>query len=178
MSSKNIFKNPMLCGTMELLKAEDTQENRKLFVDELSKAHLLAPVVISPVPQPDAQGRIKLTPESKVEFPMLPTKDGVPYFMAFTDYDELKKFDPSEKLQTMVFGLKDYAELLFRKNKEGQTSPAAGFVINPLSNNVVVSKQMVAKYFTAEMIKKGVVPAPKPAAEPEAADAGEGTSEE
>jgi len=171
-----MFKNPMLCGTMELLKAEDSQENRKLFIDELSKAHLLAPVVISPIPQPDEQGRIRLTADSKVEFPMLPTKDGVPFFMAFTDYDELKKFDPSQKLQTMVFGLKDYADLLFRKNKEGQTSPAAGFVINPLSNNVVVSRQMVAKYMTAEMIKNGVVPMPKPTAQQE--ETGDVTAEE
>ena len=44
--------NPMMVGTIELLKAEDTPEHRQMFLEELQKAKFLAPVVIDPVPQP------------------------------------------------------------------------------------------------------------------------------
>ena len=45
--------NPMMVGSIELLKAEDTPEHRQMFIEELQKAKFLAPVVIDPVPQSD-----------------------------------------------------------------------------------------------------------------------------
>ena len=48
--------NPMMVGSIELLKAEDTPEHRQMFLEELQKAKFLAPVVIDPVPQPDEKG--------------------------------------------------------------------------------------------------------------------------
>ena len=168
MNPNNPIKNPMLCGAMELLKAEDNQEHRKLFIDELMKAHLLAPVIIDPAPQPDENGRVRMVPGCKMQFPMLPTKDGVQFFMAFTDWDELKKWNPNEPQQTMAFGFDDYANLLLRKNKDGQLSPAMGFVINPFSNNIVVTREMVAKFMAAKMLGRGVqIPRPNPAAQQE-----------
>lgn len=162
MDPRKPITNPMLCGTIGLLKAEDTPEHRKLFMEELMKAHFLAPVIIDPPPKADEMGRVKFTAENKVQFPMLPTKDGVQFFMAFTDYDELKKWQAKEGQQTMAFTFNDYANLLFRKNKEGQTSPAMGFVINPFGENVVVTKQMVAKYMAMKMAGSGAkVPMPR-----------------
>ena len=38
--------NPMMVGSIELLKAEDTPEHRQMFLEELQKAKFLAPVVI------------------------------------------------------------------------------------------------------------------------------------
>ena len=49
--------NPMMVGSIELLKAEDTPEHRQMFLEELQKAKFLAPVVIDPVPQPDEKGQ-------------------------------------------------------------------------------------------------------------------------
>ena len=50
--------NPMMVGSIELLKAEDTPEHRQMFLDELQKAKFLSPVVIDPVPVPDENGRV------------------------------------------------------------------------------------------------------------------------
>ena len=41
--------NPMMVGSIELLKAEDTPEHRQMFLDELQKAKFLSPVVIDPI---------------------------------------------------------------------------------------------------------------------------------
>jgi len=78
--------NPMMVGSIELLKAEDTPEHRQMFLDELQKAKFLSPVVIDPVPVPDENGRVTIARDAKVQFPMLSTEDGRKFFMAFTDY--------------------------------------------------------------------------------------------
>ena len=90
--------NPMMVGSIELLKAEDTPEHRQMFLEELQKAKFLAPVVIDPVPQPDEKGQVRIPRDAKVQFPMLSTEDGRKFFMAFTDWMELKKWKDEEKL--------------------------------------------------------------------------------
>ena len=52
--------NPMMVGSIELLKAEDTPEHRQMFLDELQKAKFLSPVVIDPVPVSDENGRVTM----------------------------------------------------------------------------------------------------------------------
>lgn len=123
--------NPMMVGSIELLKAEDTPEHRQLFLDELQKAKFLSPVVIDPVPQPDEKGQVKIARDSKVQFPMLSTEDGRKFFMAFTDWIELKKWKDEENQQTFAMNFDDYAGMLLRKDAQGNISPALGFVINP-----------------------------------------------
>ena len=80
--------NPMLAGSIELVKAEDTPEHRNMFVTELTKAVLLSPVIVDPAPEEDDQGNYKPAPGSKVQFPMLSAPDGKRFFMAFTDRRE------------------------------------------------------------------------------------------
>ena len=90
--------NPMMVGSIELLKAEDTPEHRQMFLEELQKAKFLAPVVIDPVPQPDEKGQVRIPRDAKVQFPMLSTEDGRKFFMAFTDWMELKKWKDEETI--------------------------------------------------------------------------------
>lgn len=154
--------NPMLCGTIELMKAEDTPEHRKMFMDEMVRARYLAPVVVTPKPQPDANGMLKITPEHKVQFPMLTNKEGKHVLMAFTDVEELKKWQNDPAQETFGFTFNDYAEMLLRKDKNGEVSPAIGFIINPFGNSVLVSREMVAGIIASQMAQKGMIPpAPK-----------------
>lgn len=148
--------NPMLCGTIELMKAENTPEHIKMFTDEMVRARYLAPVIVTPTPEPDANGIVKLTSEHKMQCPLLATKDGNHFFAAFTDIDELKKWNPDPKQQTIGFTFNDYADLLFRKDKDGNAGPAIGFVINPMGNSIVVTKKMVAKVIASQMAQKGM----------------------
>ena len=49
--------NPMLMGSIELMKAEDTPAHRNMFIGELSKASFLSPAVIEPAPELDKDGK-------------------------------------------------------------------------------------------------------------------------
>lgn len=137
--------NPMLVGTIELLREEDTPEHRNMFVEEMTKASFLAPAVIDPEPVEDAAGKLTITGNSKIQFPMLTSPDGRKFFMAFTDASEYDKWQ--EKTRPLpAFSLKfdDYAAMLFHKNSDGTTSQALGFVINPAGCNIIVPREMVA----------------------------------
>ena len=131
--------NPMMVGSIELLKAEDTPEHRQMFLDELQKAKFLSPVVIDPVPVPDENGRVTIARDAKVQFPMLSTEDGRKFFMAFTDWTELKRWRDEENQQTFAMNFDDYAGMLLRKDAQGNISPALGFVINPFGGNIVAT---------------------------------------
>ncbi|MBE5883804.1 MAG: SseB family protein [Lachnospiraceae bacterium] len=135
--------NPMLVGAMELLKAEDTPQHRNLFVEEMLKANLISPAVIIPAPECDGSGIQQLVTGSQVQFPMISTQDGKRFFMAFTDKMEMKKWKQDENITTVTLSFKDYAGMLLGKDKQGNTSPALGFVINPFGANMIISKEMV-----------------------------------
>ena len=154
--------NPMMVGSIELLKAEDTPEHRQMFLDELQKAKFLSPVVIDPVPVPDENGRVTIARDAKVQFPMLSTEDGRKFFMAFTDWTELKRWRDEENQQTFAMNVADYAGMLLRKDAQGNISPALGFVINPFGGNIVVTREMVASMIAAKLKAAGrpVPPAP------------------
>ncbi len=174
--------NPMLVGSIELLKAEDTQEHRNLFVSEMMKARFLTPVVLTPPPVPDGEGIVRIDPKCKVQFPMLSTPDGKQFLMAFTDGQELKKWQNVEKQPTFALGFDDYAGMLLSKDKEGNVNPAAGFVINPYGGNIVVTKDMVAALLMNKLQKSGKLvrpraAAPKPSTAPATAEAVENAPE-
>ena len=92
MEFNKTVSNPMLVGALELMKAEDTPAHRNMFMGELTKASFLTPAIIEPAPTEDAEGKLVLAPNSKVQFPMLNTPDGAKFFMAFTDAAEYGKW--------------------------------------------------------------------------------------
>lgn len=142
--------NPMLMGCIQLMKAEDTPEHRSMFVEELVKASFQAPAIIEPAPVQDAEGRLTIAPGSKVQFPMLATKDGKNFFMGFTDPAEYQKWAERDKnLPCFALRFDDYVNMLFRKDAQGNDCPALGIVLNPMGDNVVVPKEMVAGIMAA-----------------------------
>lgn len=135
----------MLVGTIELLKAEDTPEHRNMFVAEMTKASFIAPALIDPEPVENGEGKLTITGNSKIQFPMLSAPDGKKFFMAFTDAQEYEKWqEKAGKLPVFALKFEDYAAMLFHKNSDGSASQALGFVINPVGCNIIVPKEMVA----------------------------------
>ena len=142
--------NPMLVGAIELLKAEDTPGHRNMFVGELQKASLLAPALITPEPVEDEEGKLKVIPESKIQFPLLAAPDGKQFYVGFTDMVEYQKWqEKNGKLPFFALRFEDYARMLFVKDVQGNLSPALGIVINPYGANLVVPKEMVAGIMAA-----------------------------
>ncbi len=143
--------NPMLMGTIELVRAESSIEHREMFIEELVKAEFLAPVLITPSPVSDDDGRLKIVQGSKVQFPALSTTNGQQYLMAFTDKMELDKWKPELEKYSFALTLDDYVSMLLRKDSEGNPGGAMGFVINPFGCNIVISKDMLAQILAVKL---------------------------
>ena len=140
MEQPKAINNPMLVGAMELLKADNSTSHRDFFLQELLKAHLLTPATVTPKPEKDENGMVRMLPDSQIQVPMLSTREGVRYFMAFTDIQEMKKWIKSleEDQQLFVFGFQDYAGMMKRAD-----SQCDGFAINPGGANIRVTRRMI-----------------------------------
>lgn len=144
--------NPMLVGSIQLMKEEDTPEHRNMFILELQKASLISPALIEPEPVENAEGTLVIAPGSKIQFPMIFTPNKKSFFMGFTDISEYKKWQEKNK-ELPFFALKfeDYVGMLMGKDAHGNLCPALGFVINPYGENVVVPRELVAGIMAARM---------------------------
>lgn len=146
--------NPMLMGAIELVKADNSPEHKKMMSDEIVKAHFLTPATVTPVPTTNEKGETKIGPGTQIKLPALTAPNGQQFFMAFTDMAELKKWKDEEGQQTLAMSFNDYAAMMFRKDAQGNTSPIAGFIINPCSENIMVPKENIAQYVSAQMAKQ------------------------
>ena len=151
--------NPMLIGAMELVKKNKSPENLKVFMDELLHAKMISPIVITPPPAVDENGKAKLTPENKISVPMLPGPEGKKYFMAFTDMDEIKKMKTNGPVNILGFGFREYAAMIAQAEDK-----CDGLVINPGSGGPIVNKAMVAAIMKS-VLKKDQKPAEETAEE-------------
>lgn len=129
--------NPMLVGAIEVLRAEDTMEHRRMVIEELTHATLLSPVVITPEPVPGEDGVPRITPEHNVKVPMI-SADGKNFFMAFTDLGELHKWQKGKAQSVFGFRFSDYLNMI-----QGAGDTCDGLAINPAGNNLVLSKGMI-----------------------------------
>lgn len=143
----------MLLGCIQLMKEEDTQEHRNMFLSELEKSEFYSPAMVTPEPEIDPiTGDMKLDPQSKIQFPMLPTTDGRHFQMAFTDDVEYQKWvDKNAQLPKFVMNLEDYMGMMLVPDSQGKESPAIGLVINPLGCNVIVPKELMAGMYAAKL---------------------------
>lgn len=135
--NKKTVTNPMLVGAIEVLRAEDTPEHRRMVIEELTHSVLLSPVVITPEPIPGEDGVPRLTPEHNVKVPMIRAREKN-YFMAFTDLGELQKWQKEKKQSVFGFRLVDYLNML-----QGAGDTCDGIALNPAGNSLVLSKGML-----------------------------------
>ncbi|MDL2301155.1 SseB family protein [Lachnospiraceae bacterium OttesenSCG-928-D06] len=146
MEMNKTVSNPMLVGAIALLKAENTPEHNKLFTEEMLKSQFLSPVIITPAPTVDEEGKMQLTKESKIQFPMLSAKDGKNYFMAFSDKEEFESWAKGKETQSCALQFEEYAAMVMREDTN-----AGGFVINPFGGNLIVSKENIGRLMAAKM---------------------------
>lgn len=168
MEFNKTVSNPMLVGCIELMKEEDTPEHRNMFATELAKASFQAPAIIDPEPVADEEGNLTVRPGSRVQFPMLLTPDGKKFFMGFTDPGEYRKWvEKNEEMPIFSLKFEDYANMVLRRDAQGNECPALGVVINPMGANVIIPKEMIAGMMAARVAqvrqmaaKKAGIPIP------------------
>lgn len=134
------INNPMLMGALELLRAENTQEHRNMVMQEILHAQFISPVVVNPPLVPDENGVARMTAENKINLLMLTAKDEKHYFMAYTDMEELKKYETDANYQIFAFRFSDYVKMLL--NPSGNVDNN-GVIINPFDHNLVITKEMI-----------------------------------
>lgn len=151
--------NPMLAGAMQLIKADGktpVPEHQALFMQELDKADLLAPVEVQK--ELDENGNPKEGGRTAVRFPMLTGSDGKRFFVVFSDngsLEQAKSLEGPSRLpdsvleHTATVKFFELTRMLLTRNPDGSENPAFGIVINPFMENIVIPKTMVM-----EMVKR------------------------
>jgi hypothetical protein len=146
---KNIppVKNPELEKIMAELKDGFTPERQKALSEALKQASLLSPCAFD-VDQKNGKAVLR---EQKIRFFMLNTNDGKTFFPAFTGFDKTDKIKFGEEKPKFVVN----KMLIFARMLSGKDQKAAGIILNPGTDNIVVPKNMVLA------IEGMIKPAPK-----------------
>lgn len=123
--------NIMLGEAISRMKADDTPENRNVVIDEtVMNATFLMPVAVV---------------NGTVQFKMVTNSDDDNYFLAFTDWEEMKTCISGPDQKAMIMTFNDYA-MLMKKNNQ-----TAGFVINPFSTNLIFNKEYILELFEKKL---------------------------
>jgi len=130
------ISNPNLLKALRLLKADRSKE--PLFFEALRQAKLLCPVQVDTGNLPKSpDGSVVLYSDSTISLISISDSSGAQYLMAFTDRDELAKWNQGSHHQTIIYTFDDYKAVL----SSGET-PFRGVVLNPFSDNIVLGKEI------------------------------------
>lgn len=131
--------NPELVVAIKEVQENSTPETQDNLINEVMKAHFIAPVNISPVPGPsDETGSVTLNEKTTISFNIIENTANQQFFLAFTDWEELGKWHKSEKQQTLILTFDDLAAMVL--DEKGNSD---GFVINPYGGNIVFNRGLV-----------------------------------
>ena len=136
--------NPLLVGAIELLR-DDEDKYKKMFWAEVLKAEYLTPVSITPPPLRGRNGAMRITEGSNIQFPTIGTEDGKQYLMAFTDKKEYDKWKPDAEKYMFTLTFDDYVSMLLKKDSEGNSNATVGFMINPCTSSIIITKELIAQ---------------------------------
>lgn len=117
--------NPKLVKAMDEFNLEKTPETQMNFINELNEASLLIPVNVKEMPNENA-------PDSEIslQVKLMSDEDGALYYGAFTDWDELSKFEDLRD-DAVVLTYKEIRELLTLDSEKN-----LGIIINPLKYEI------------------------------------------
>lgn len=135
------IENPRLLTYIEDFKQNQNNENwNKVLGEIVMNAKFLMPARLDGADAPIDSDLAEMQAGSRLQFYMITSTDGKPFFLAFTDIEELKKWNLPEdgaNRQIVVMTFDDYASLIMKDEKP------AGFVINPYKENLALDRKMV-----------------------------------
>ena len=142
--------NPNLVNTIKEIRRGHKKEG--LFWEEIFKAKFLCPinVEIGETSQREKQ-KIVLGEETIIALMSIDNEKSEHFLMAFTDWDELRKWRQSNEQQTLILTFEDYQQIIIENDSQYQ-----GMVINPFGENMVLDRQIIANTKKNEqIIQKG-----------------------
>ncbi len=123
------IKNPNLKSAIAKIHENETERNIDLMVNEVVKAKFILPVKM-------IQG--KSENETQISFRLLENSNNQKFFGAFTDVEELKKWDGNEELENIIVDFDSLANMLL--NSDGNV---LGVVINAFGKSIEMPDSMV-----------------------------------
>lgn len=124
--------NPEFVDAMNRFLQNRSAENELAFIEKLGQAHFLSPIILD--------GEIEngvLKEGTLINFKLLTNQDDESFFIAFTDWDELRKWS-KDHVQTLIMRYEDYKAMLLK-----DPDVAKGFVINPYNQNIIITPQLM-----------------------------------
>lgn len=132
------ISNPQLVEALDALHKENTPQNQGRVLDlVLNHASFLAPVNIVPAQGENVPEELK--GKNVIQFQLVTTKDGHPFFPAFTDWQELRKFCGPKQQKVVMVRFDNYASMVL---KDGRT---AGMVVNPMGLSLKLDRATMEK---------------------------------
>jgi hypothetical protein len=127
------IKNPQLKMALRSLANHNSEANRSRMAAALVEARLLSPVLQQTVLLENGG------PSTRVKFEEISNTEGDSYYIAFTDMDEYNKWnEDGTHDHALIMTLNDFGNILLRNIND-----LKGFVINPYSENVCISKKLL-----------------------------------
>ena len=130
--------NPDLVNVIREIKQGKNKE--ELFWKEIFKAKFLCPINMEPrrVSQQENQ-KIVLEEGTRIALLSIDNQQGEHFLMAFTDWNELKKWKQNKDQQTLILSYEDYQQIVLK-----DASAYQGMVINPFGENILFDRKMLA----------------------------------
>ena len=158
--------NPDLVRAINDMQLDNSPEKQNRMIDEVMKAHFLTPVIVSPEPENDHDHgdchdhdhdhsdchdhdhdhcdchnhhqKSELEKGTTISFYTIEDSAGRHFFLAFTDWDELRKWQNNEHQQTFIVTFDDLSGMVLQDGCRCE-----GFVINPFGESIVFNKAYV-----------------------------------
>ena len=132
--------NPELKDAIKAAKQNPSTETTVRLLNEVVKARLLVPVSMDRDPEYDAKiNEVILEKDTQISFELIKSGNGDLYYPVFTDGPEMKKCEIDKDQHSLIVNLDDLAAMLLQPQ-----NAVAGFVINPMSDNICFSTEMIA----------------------------------
>lgn len=131
--------NPELIKAINKAKENPDQINSNRMLNEAVKAKYLIPITMESTIVMDENKGYGDVENANINFDLLRANTGKTYYPVFTDLKEMQKCAVDKNQSSMIVTFDDLAALLLQP-----MNAVAGFVINPMGDNVCFSTQMIA----------------------------------
>lgn len=131
------IQNPVLLELLDNLKAQFNLETEHEFFQELLSTKFLSPITQDSLQECRSEENT-LKEGATLQFIHLNDEKGNSYLPVFTDWNELKKWNKTEEIKTLILSFEDYKTMILENN-----SMLTGFVLNPFGHNIIFDKNLI-----------------------------------
>ncbi len=144
------LENPKLKTLLASFREDGTAEE---VLEEIAlRARFLSLIQLSSEPADTGNGTAVFEEGTKISFPLLGSESGAFYYAAFTDWEELGKWEAAKEApKTLILSFDDYADMILEQDGIG------GLAVNPFGANLILEKEQIRHMKShKDVVLKGV----------------------